>query len=62
MNAMISKWYKGKVSDIAEFASQRHRISIARFISRSTWNENFLKNSLHLKIIFNMILMLRLVL
>ena len=35
MNAMISKGYNGKISDIAELASQRHRTSITRFLSNS---------------------------
>lgn len=39
MNAMISKGFKGKVSDIAELAPARHRTSITRFLSISSWNE-----------------------
>ena len=35
LNAMISKGYRGKVSDIAELASHRHRTSITRFLSDS---------------------------
>lgn len=46
MNAMISKGYRGKVSDIAEFASQRTRTSITRFLSNSTWDEKLLIKSL----------------
>ena len=30
-NAMISKGFKGKVSDIAELAPARHRTNITRF-------------------------------
>ena len=46
MNAMISKGFNGKVSDIAELASARHRTSITRFLSNSSWDENLLKRSL----------------
>ena len=46
MNAMISKGYNGKVSDIAELASQRHRTSITRFLSNSTWDEKLLIKAL----------------
>ena len=46
MNAMISKGYNGKVSDVAELASQRHRTSITRFLSSNSWDENHLTKSL----------------
>lgn len=46
MNAMISKGFNGKVSDIAELAPARHRTSITRFLSNSSWNEKLLKRSL----------------
>ena len=46
MNAMISKGFKGKVSDIAELAPARHRTSITRFLSNSSWNEKLLEKSL----------------
>ena len=46
MNAMISKGFKGKISDIAELAPARHRTSITRFLSNSSWDENLLKRSL----------------
>jgi Transposase DDE domain. len=46
MNAMISKGYNGKVSDVAELASQRHRTSVTRFLSNSTWDETLLSKAL----------------
>lgn len=46
MNAMISKGFNGKVSDIAELTPARHRTSITRFLSNSSWNEKLLKRSL----------------
>ncbi|QAA33574.1 transposase [Clostridium manihotivorum] len=46
VNAMLSKGYKGKMSDIAELASQRHRTSITRFLASSSWNEDFLIKAL----------------
>nr|WP_238475977.1 transposase [Clostridium manihotivorum] len=46
INAMLSKGYKGKISDIAELASQRHRTSITRFLASSSWNEDFLIKAL----------------
>lgn len=45
-NAMIFKGYQGKISDVAELASPRHRTSISRFLSNSTWNEEFLLKAL----------------
>jgi len=46
MNAMISKGFKGKMSDVSELASQRHRTSITRFLGKSNWNEKLLNQSL----------------
>ena len=45
-NAMISKGFKGKVSDIAEIAPARHRTNITRFFSSSSWDETLLEKSL----------------
>ena len=46
LNAMISKGYRGKVSDIAELASHKHRTSITRFLSDSPWEHALLEKSL----------------
>lgn len=46
MNAMMSKGFKGKISDIAELASARHRTSITRFLSNNSWNEKYLERAL----------------
>jgi len=46
MNAMISKGFNGKVSDIAELAPARHRTSITRFLSSDSWNEKLLERAL----------------
>jgi len=46
MNAMISKGFNGKVSDVAELASEKHRTSITRFLATSTWDETLLRKSL----------------
>ena len=43
MNAMISKGFNGKISDIAERATARHRTSISRFLSSDSWNEKLLE-------------------
>ena len=51
MNGMISKGYNGKISDVAELASQRHRTSITRFLSNSNWNETLLSKSLRLQVL-----------
>ena len=51
MNGMISKGYNGKISDVAELASQRHRTSITRFLSNSNWDETLLSNSLRLQVL-----------
>ena len=46
MDAMISKGFNGKISDIAELAPARHRASITRFLSSSSWNEKLLERAL----------------
>lgn len=46
MNVMISKGFNGKISDIEELAPSRHRTSISRFLSNSSWNEKFLERAL----------------
>lgn len=46
MTAMISKGFRGKVSDIAELVPARHRTSISRFLSNSSWDEKLLEKSL----------------
>lgn len=45
-NAMISKGFNGKISDIAELAPARHRTSITRFLSNSSWDEKLLERAL----------------
>ena len=46
MNAMISKGFNGKISDIAELAPARHRTSITRFLSSNSWDEKHLERAL----------------
>ncbi|MGL5416028.1 MAG: IS701 family transposase [Clostridium sp.] len=46
MNAMIPKGFNGKVSDVAELAPARHRTSITRFLSSSSWDEMLLNKAL----------------
>ncbi|MGL4875043.1 MAG: transposase [Clostridium sp.] len=46
LNAMISKGFNGKVSDVAELAPARHRTSITRFLSSSSWDEMLLNKAL----------------
>ena len=48
-NAMISKGFEGKVSDIAELAPVRHRTNITRFFSSSSWDETLLFKNLYTK-------------
>lgn len=43
---MISKGYNGKISDVPKLVFQRHRTSIPRFLSNSTWDEQLLNKSL----------------
>ncbi|KEI04593.1 IS701 family transposase [Clostridium botulinum] len=47
MNAMISKGFNGKISDVAELAPARHRTSTTRFLSNSSWNEKLLDRALN---------------
>lgn len=46
MNAMISKGFNGKISDVAELAPAKHRTSITRFFSNSCWDEKLLERAL----------------
>lgn len=48
---MISKGFKVKISDIAELAPARHRTSITRFFSNSSWDEKLLTTSLRAYIV-----------
>lgn len=43
---MFSKGYNGIVANVVEFTLRRHLISIARFLSNSTWDETLLRKSL----------------
>lgn len=51
ITAMILKGFNGKVSDIVELASKKHRTSITRFLSKNNWDENLLINALKSKVI-----------
>lgn len=44
-NGMTSTGFNGKISQIAEEASNKHRTSITRFISNSNWDESLLQRS-----------------
>lgn len=44
-NGMTSTGFNGKISQIAEEASNKHRTSITRFISTSNWDESLLQRS-----------------
>lgn len=46
MSAMFSKGFNGKIADVASSTSQRHRTSVTRFLSKGTWNEEYVRNSL----------------
>ncbi|MFW2488459.1 hypothetical protein ACN077_07755 [Clostridium chromiireducens] len=46
MNAMMSKGYNGKISNIAKLAPSKHLTSITRFLSNSNWDEKLLERSL----------------
>lgn len=46
MNAMNMIGFRGKVNDVSVLTSQKHRTSITRFLSASTWNESLVKESL----------------
>ncbi|MGL4949526.1 MAG: IS701 family transposase [Anaeroplasmataceae bacterium] len=46
MNAMISKGFNGKISDVAELSPARHRTSSTRFLSNSSWDEKLLERAL----------------
>jgi hypothetical protein len=47
MSAMIKMGFVGKVSNLAELMPFRHRTSIGKFLSKSTWNEDYVEKALH---------------
>ena len=46
MNAMILKGFNGKVNDVADLTSHRHRTSIGKFLDKSPWQEQLVLKSL----------------
>ncbi|MGF7058200.1 SRSO17 transposase [Brassicibacter mesophilus] len=43
---MVLKGYNGKVSDVEQLTSYRHRTSIADFLNKSPWDETFLLHAI----------------
>lgn len=46
MSAMIKKGFVGKVTDVADLMPFRHTMNIGKFLSKSHWNEYFIKMAL----------------
>lgn len=46
ISAMVLKGYNGKVTDVAELSSHRHRTCVGEFLRKSPWDENLILNSL----------------
>lgn len=44
--AMILKGYNGKVSDVEELTSHRHRTCTGKLLNKSPWDETFLLEAL----------------
>lgn len=40
--AMVLKGFNGKISDVNEFYTEKHRTTISRFINKSSWDESLL--------------------
>ncbi|MCT4507760.1 MAG: hypothetical protein N4A48_03230 [Tepidibacter sp.] len=51
VKSMFMNSYTGKINDISKFLSPRHRTSITRFLSNSSWDESLIFNSLKNKVI-----------
>lgn len=46
ISAMVLKGYNGKVTDVAELTSHRHRTCVGEFLSKSPWDEKLVLESL----------------
>lgn len=46
ITAMVLKGYNGKVNDVAELTSHRHRTSIGKFLDKSPWQEELVSKAL----------------
>ncbi|MPQ45206.1 IS701 family transposase [Clostridium tarantellae] len=46
INAMMATGFNGKMSQVAETDSTKHRTSVSRFMSSSSWDESLLQRSL----------------
>lgn len=46
ISAMVLKGYNGKINDIAELVSHRHRTSIGKFLDKSPWKEDLVLKAL----------------
>jgi hypothetical protein len=51
MNAMILKGFNGKVNDVADLTSHRHRTCIGKFLDKSPWQEQLVLKSLQQHVI-----------
>ncbi len=40
--AMVLKGFKGKISDVNELHTEKHRTTISRFLNKSSWDESLL--------------------
>jgi len=51
MSSMVCRGYTGKVTDIAEIIPTKHRTTIGRFLSKSTWNEDYIERALRKQVL-----------
>lgn len=51
ISSMINKGYCGKVTDVYESMPVRHRTTIGKFLSNSSWNEDYIERALKRRII-----------
>jgi hypothetical protein len=47
ISAMVLKGFNGKITDVADLTSHRHRTSIGKFLSESPWDEKLVLKSLN---------------
>lgn len=51
ISSMINKGYCGKITDVSDFMPVRHRTTIGKFLSKSSWNEDYIERALKRRVI-----------
>lgn len=51
ISSMINKGYCGKITDVSDFMPVRYRTTIGKFLSKSSWNEDYIERALKRRVI-----------